>query len=89
MNENKGKRKVILFVHSKHINLATMQPILQLIMCWLGVVLACQMKMQKDIVNLVAGTVFHHSSNLRAILPNVKTELNKRYVFLQTPLYSN
>jgi hypothetical protein len=43
----------VLFVHSEHVNLATVQPILQLIMCWLGVVLACQMKMQKNIVNLV------------------------------------
>ena len=52
MNE-KIKEKVVLFFHSKYINLATMQPILQLIMCWLGVMLACQMKMQKNIVDLV------------------------------------
>ena len=44
---------VDLLVHSEYVYLATVQPILQLIMRWLGVMLACQMKMQKNIVNLV------------------------------------
>ena len=49
----KIKEKVTLFVHSEYIYLATVKPILQFIMCWLGVVFAGQMKMQKNIVNLV------------------------------------
>ena len=49
----KIKEKIILLVHSEYVYLATVQPIFELIMCWLGVVLACQMKMQKNIVTLV------------------------------------
>src|SRR5918998_4394405 len=43
----------MLFVHSEDVYLATVQPILQFIMCRLGVMFAGQMKMQKNIVNLV------------------------------------
>jgi hypothetical protein len=54
IEENKGKEeRNFLFVHSENVYLATVQPVFQLFVSWLGIVLACQVKMQKDIVNLV------------------------------------
>ena len=75
-------------------------------MSWLGIVLALQMKMQKNIVNLVkqrlvcfvafASLCLQVSGNVSPPVikfPNhttkVKTELNKRFGFFQTPLYGN
>ena len=53
IGEIKEKRKEILFVHSKNVYLAAVKPVLKLLVTWLCVVLACQVKMQKNIVNLV------------------------------------
>jgi len=47
------KEKKELLVHSENIDLAAVKPILQLFVRWLCVVLACQVKMQQNIVNLV------------------------------------
>ena len=49
----KEKGKEILFVHSENVYLAAVKPVLELFVSWLCVVLACQVKMQKNIVNLV------------------------------------
>ena len=48
-----GERLVLLLGHSKHVNLAAVQPILEFFMRRFHVMFACQVKMQKDIVYLV------------------------------------
>jgi hypothetical protein len=53
IGEIKEKRNEILFVHTKNVYLAAVKPVLKLLVTWFCVVLACQVKMQKNIVNLV------------------------------------
>lgn len=45
--------QALLLRHSEDIDLSAVKPVLQLFVCWLCVVLARQVKMQKNIVNLV------------------------------------
>jgi hypothetical protein len=102
----KKREKKFLLVHPENVNLAAVKPVLELFMARLCVVLALQVKSQKDIVNLIEQRlvtfvalaslclqVSWYGSPPVIKFPNhtikVKTELNKRFGFFQTPLYSN